>query len=55
MQMINGIPEIVEGVAFYTSVTVPRPDFINLKIIYVVNLAVSDEIFQQFSDAGYNT
>ena len=55
MQMINGIPEIVEGVAYYSSVTIAKPDFNKVKNIYVVNLAVSDEIFQQFSDASYNT
>jgi len=54
MQMINGIPQIIEGTAFWTSVRVPKPDFNGEKNLYVVNLAVSDEIYQQFHDAGYN-
>ena len=54
MQMINGIPQIVEGIAYWTHVRVPTPDFSGEKNLYLVNLAVSDEIFQKFQDAGYN-
>ena len=54
MQNINGIPQVVEGVAYYSSVTIPKPDFNGEKNLYIVNLAVSDDIFKQFQNAGYN-
>ena len=54
MQNINGIPQVVEGVAYYSSVTIPKPDFNGEKNLYIVNLAVSDDVFQKFQDAGYN-
>ena len=54
MQQIEGIPKIIPGVAYYSSVKVLKPDFNGDKYGYEINLAVSDEIFQKFKAAGYN-
>ena len=48
---INGIPEIVEGTAFYPHILVPNEAF--GREMYEINLAVSDEIFDLFQSQGY--
>ena len=54
MQQIEGIPKVIPGVAYYSSIKVAKPDFNGDKYGYEINLAVSDEIFQAFKDAGFN-
>jgi hypothetical protein len=60
MKTIDGIPEIIEGIAFYAHVDTPVADFNESKVPgsgkfgWEVNVAVSDEVFQQFQRAGFN-
>ena len=51
MREINGIPSVVEGTAYWAHILVPNTRFEPQK--FELNLAVSDEVFQLFSDAGY--
>jgi len=48
---INGIPEVVEGTAFYPHILVPNEAF--GRKMYEINLAVSDDIFDLFQSQGY--
>ena len=48
---MNGIPSVVEGVAYYPYVTVPNERF--QPAFYEVSVAVSDETFDQFKSKGY--
>ena len=54
MKMIDGVPQIVEGVAYYAHLGRPVPDYSEKqepgsgKYGWEINLAVSDETFAQF-------
>ena len=48
---ISGIPEIVEGTAFYPHIFVPNEAF--GRLMYEINLAVSDDVFDLFQSHGY--
>ena len=48
---INGIPEVVEGTAFYPHILVPNEAF--GRTMYEINLAVSDDVFDLFESQGY--
>lgn len=48
---INGIPSVVEGVAYYPYILVPNERF--KPAFYEVSVAVSDETFDQFKSRGY--
>ena len=48
---ISGIPEIVEGTAFYPHILVPNEAF--GRLMYEINLAVSDDVFDLFQSQGY--
>jgi|TARA_R110000796_G_C14222352_1_gene394774 hypothetical protein len=52
--MIDGIPQVLTGEAFYPHVKVPVPNYTGDRNGYEINLAVSDEVYQQFKDAGFN-
>jgi hypothetical protein len=52
--MIDGIPQVLTGEAYYPHVKVPVPNYQQTANGYEINLAVSDEVFQQFKDAGFN-
>ncbi len=54
MRMIDGIPQVLTGEAYYPHVKVPVPNYQQTANGYEINLAVSDEVFQQFKDAGFN-
>tara|TARA_R110000796_G_scaffold67324_1_gene154335 strand:+ start:209 stop:688 length:480 start_codon:yes stop_codon:yes gene_type:complete len=60
MKMIDGIPEIIEGIAYYAHVDTPVADYNESmnpgtgKFGWEVNVAVSDEVFLQFKQAGFN-
>ena len=54
MRMIDGIPQVLTGEAYYPHVKVPVPNYQQTAHGYEINLAVSDEVFQQFKDAGFN-
>ena len=54
MRMIDGIPQVLTGEAFYPHVKVPVPNFTGDRNGYEINLAVSDEVYQQFVSAGFN-
>ncbi len=54
MRMIEGIPQVVTGIAYYPHITVPVPNYGKTANGYEINLAVSDEVFQQFKDANFN-
>jgi|TARA_R100001530_G_C4296707_1_gene149419 hypothetical protein len=60
MKMINGVPHIVEGVAYYAHLGRPVPDYSEKqepgsgKYGWEINLAVSDDTFAQFKEAGIN-
>ena len=54
MRMIDGIPQVLEGLAYYPHVKVPVPNYQQTANGYEINLAVSDELFQKFKDAGFN-
>ena len=60
MKMIDGVPQIVEGVAYYAHLGRPVPDYSEKqepgsgKYGWEINLAVSDETFAQFKEAGFN-
>jgi hypothetical protein len=54
MRMIDGIPQVLTGEAFYPHVKVPVPNYTGDRNGYEINLAVSDEVYQQFKDAGFN-
>ena len=51
MKTMNGIPSVVEGVAYYPYITVPNDRF--NPAFYEVSVAVSDETFDQFKSRGY--
>ena len=51
MKTMNGIPSVVEGVAFYPYITVPNDRF--QPAFYEVSVAVSDETFDLFKSRGY--
>ena len=48
---INGIPSIVEGTSYYPHVLVPNEAF--GRMMYEINLAVSDDVFDSFESQGY--
>lgn len=54
MRMIDGIPQVITGEAFYPHIKVPVPNFNGDRNGYEINLAVSDDIYQKFVDAGFN-
>jgi len=54
MRMIDGIPQVLEGLAYYPHVKVPVPNYQQTANGYEINLAVSDELFQKFKSAGFN-
>lgn len=60
MKMIDGIPEVIEGVAYYAHVDAPVADYNESqmpgtgKFGWEVNVAVSDEVFLKFKQAGFN-
>ena len=51
MNLINGIPEVIEGTAYYPSILVPNTKF--EKHMFQINLAVSDEIWDMFRSQGF--
>jgi len=51
MTLQNGIPSVVEGIAFYPHILVANERF--TPVFYEVSLAVSDETFDQFKSRGY--
>lgn len=51
--LINGIPCVIEGIAYYPCITIPNERF--KPAFYEVNLAVSDEVFDQFKSRGYQS
>ena len=51
MTTINGIPSVIEGVAYYPYILVPNDRF--QPSFYEVSVAVSDETFDQFKSRGY--
>ena len=51
MQLINGIPNIIEGMAYYPHILVPNEAF--GREMYEINLAIDDSTFEQFNDEGY--
>ena len=50
---MSGLPETVEGVAYWANVTIPKDPFQTGRAKYELNLAVTDDVFQKFADAGY--
>lgn len=60
MKMIDGIPQIVEGISYYAHVGKPVADYAEKqqagtgKYGWEINLAVSDEVFEKFQRAGFN-
>ena len=54
MRMIEGIPQVVSGVAYYPHIKVPTPNYGKTANGYEINLDVSDDVFQMFKDAGFN-
>ena len=54
MRMIDGIPHVLTGDAIYPHVKVPDPNFSGDRNGYEINLAVSDEVYDQFVSAGFN-
>lgn len=55
MRTIEGIPQVITGLAYYPHIKVPTPNYQKTANGYEINLAVSDDIFQKFKDAGFNT
>jgi|TARA_R110000744_G_scaffold351194_1_gene456986 hypothetical protein len=53
MKEINGIPSVIEGIAYYPQILVPNEKF--KPAFYEVNLAVSDEVFDKFKSRGYKS
>jgi len=51
MNLQNGIPSVVEGIAFYPHLLIANERF--KPAFYEVSLAVSDETFDQFKSRGY--
>ena len=60
MKMIDGIPQIIEGISYYAHVGKPVADYAEKtnpgtgKFGWELNLAVSDEVFEKFQRAGFN-
>ena len=60
MKNIDGIPQIVEGIAYYAHVGKPVADYTEKqtpgagKYGWELNLAVSDDTFNKFQNAGFN-
>ena len=54
MRMIDGIPNVITGLAYWPKIKVPVPNFNGDKNGYEINLAVEDDVFQLFKDAGFN-
>ena len=60
MKMIDGIPQIVEGMSYFAHLQKPVPDYTEKqnpgagKYGWEINLAVSDDVFKAFKEAGYN-
>ena len=52
MRMIEGIPQVISGVAYYPHIKVPTPNYQKTANGYEINLAVADDVFQKFKDAG---
>ena len=51
MKEINGIPSVIEGIAYYPYITVPNEKY--KPAFYEVSMAVSDETFDRFKSRGY--
>ena len=60
MKMIDGIPQIIEGISYYAHVGKPVADYAEKtnpgtgEFGWELNLAVSDEVFEKFQRAGFN-
>ena len=60
IQLIEGIPEVLEGQSYYAHVDIPVPDLNEKqnpgagKYGWEINLTVSDEVYKQFKAAGFN-
>ena len=54
MRMIDGIPNVITGLAYWPKIKVPVPNFNGDRNGYEINLAVEDDVFQLFKDAGFN-
>ena len=53
MRMIDGIPQVLTGEAFYPHVKVPVPNFSGDRNGYEINLAVSDEVYEKFIEIRF--